>query len=161
LRIGWAITRDAVLREHLMTAKFNTVISCSPVDEALALDVLSRHDRIIGERRQRLAENLALTTEWVRRNAAQVEWVPPDAGALCCVRLRPSVFDDAAVEGFYAALARQGVRVGQGRWFGDAARVFRLGFGLPTSDDLGSAFECMSAALRQAAPAAGESGRLS
>src|SRR5262249_1911768 len=35
LRLGWAITRDAELRRKLLDAKFNTVVSCSPVDEAL------------------------------------------------------------------------------------------------------------------------------
>src|SRR4029077_13632460 len=107
-------------------AKFNTVISCSPGDEALALLVLTRGDDILGERRRRLAENLALTPRWVRENHDFVEWVRPDAGALCCVRLKATVFDNGAVERFYDGLVREGVRVANGSWFGDEARVFRL-----------------------------------
>ena len=61
LRIGWALTRDTALRQALVTAKFSTVISCSPVDEALALAVFRQRDRIIGERRKLLAHKLQLT----------------------------------------------------------------------------------------------------
>src|SRR5215510_15506966 len=91
LRLGWAIARDPALKEQLVVAKFNTVISCSPLDEALAVRVLERRDHILRERRRRLSEGLALTARWVRENDAFVEWVRPDAGAICCVRLRPSV----------------------------------------------------------------------
>jgi len=149
LRLGWAITRDAALKEQLVVSKFNTVISCSPLDEALALHVLERRDHIIGERRQRLAEGLALTAAWVRENDAFVEWVRPDAGALCCVRLKPSVFDNGAVDRFYEGLAQEGVRVARGVWFGDEARVFRLGFGLLSKAELEAALTRLSTAVRQ------------
>lgn len=154
LRIGWAITRDPALRDQLVTAKFNTVISCSRVDEALALQVLEQRGRIIGERCRRLQTNLAIVTAWAERNAKRVDWVRPDAGALCCVRLKRAVFDDAAVERFYSALTPQGVRVAPGDWFGDERRVFRLGFGLPTAPELEQALECLSMALGDAASAA-------
>ena len=81
LRLGWAITRDPALREQLVLGKFSTVISCSAVDEALALRVLQHSPRIIDERRRRLALGLARTERWVQANAAFVEWVRPDAGA--------------------------------------------------------------------------------
>ena len=154
LRIGWAITRDAALRDQLVTAKFNTVISCSRVDEVLALQVLAQRGRIIGERCRRLQTNLAIVAAWAERNAKQVDWVRPDAGALCCVRLKRAVFDDAAVERFYSALTPQGVRVAPGDWFGEERRVFRLGFGLPTAPELEQALECLSVGLGHAACAA-------
>jgi aspartate/methionine/tyrosine aminotransferase len=154
LRVGWAITRDPALREQLVLGKFNTVISCSPVDELLALKVLQQRDRIIGERRQRLAEGLARTADWVLANAGFVDWVRPNAGAICCVRLKASVFDDLAVNRFYGVLAHEGVRVANGSWFGDEARVFRLGFGLLSRSDLDAALRGLSAALRRAASAA-------
>jgi aspartate/methionine/tyrosine aminotransferase len=152
LRIGWAVTRDAALRQALVTAKFSTVISCSPVDEALALAVLRQRDRIIGERRKLLAQNLRVVENWVSRHPAHIEWVRPDAGALCCVRLKREAFDAAAVERFYATLARYSTRVAPGPWFGDEPLVFRLGFGLPTLTQLAIALECVSAALAEAAP---------
>ena len=150
LRIGWAITRDPALRDQLVTAKFNTVISCSRVDETLALQVLAQRDRIIGERRLRLQTNLAIVAAWAERHAMRIDWVRPDAGALCCARLKGTVFEDAAVERFYAALKPQGVRVAPGDWFGEQRRVFRLGFGLPTARELEQALECLSLALARA-----------
>ena len=147
LRVGWAITRDPALREQLVVGKFTTVVSCSPVDEALALQVLRQRDSIIGERRVGLAAGLAMTADWMAEHAGSVEWVRPDAGAICCARLKPSVFDEHAVGRFYAALADEGVRVASGSWFGDEARVFRLGFGLLSPPSLEAAFRGLSAAL--------------
>jgi aspartate/methionine/tyrosine aminotransferase len=154
LRLGWAITRDPALREQLVRGKFSTVISCSAVDEALALKLLEQREPVSAERRRRLAEGRARTAEWVAQNHRLVEWVRPDAGALCCVRLKLAAFDDMAVGRFYDALAGEGVRVGNGSWFGDEARVFRLGFGLLPPVDLDVALKRLAAALRQAARAA-------
>jgi aspartate/methionine/tyrosine aminotransferase len=147
LRIGWAITRDPDLREQLVRGKFNTVISCSSIDEALALNALQGSEVAASERRRHLAEGLASTAEWVTRNQTLVEWVRPDAGALCCIRLRPVVFDDVAVRLFNEILTKQGVRIGNGTWFGDEARVFRLGFGLLSMPDLAVALQKLSTAL--------------
>jgi aspartate/methionine/tyrosine aminotransferase len=154
LRLGWAITRDDVLRRQLVLGKFNTVISCSPVDEALALRVFAQRERILGDRRRHLADGLARTAAWISENNDFVEWVRPAAGALCCVRLRPSRFDAAAVRRFYDVAAADGVRVANGAWFGDDARVFRLGFGSLATPDLEVALGLLAAALRQAAQAA-------
>jgi aspartate/methionine/tyrosine aminotransferase len=148
LRLGWAITRNPGLRLQLITAKFNTVVSCSAVDEALALKVLEHRASILAERRVRLDAGLARTAAWVQTNDDFIDWVRPDAGALCCVRLRPEVFDDAAVARFYEALVGRGARVANGSWFGDEARVFRLGFGLLPMAELGDALAALSAALK-------------
>jgi DNA-binding transcriptional MocR family regulator len=121
------------------------------VDEALGLRVLERRDRIIGERRQRLAEGVARTADWVRENDAFVEWVRPHAGAVCCVRLRPSVFDDGDVDRFYERLAEEDVRVANGTWFGEDARVFRLGFGVMAMADLEAALDRLASAIRRTA----------
>jgi aspartate/methionine/tyrosine aminotransferase len=149
LRIGWAITRDTALRDELVRAKFGTVLSCSQVDEALALRVLERREEILATRRTGLAEGVARTAAWVAAHADLVEWVRPDAGALCCVRLKHAAFDDAAVARFYAAQASHGVRVANGTWFGEDARVFRLGFGLLAPDMLSAGLDALSKALRQ------------
>jgi hypothetical protein len=146
LRLGWAITRDMALRRQLVVGKFSTVISCSPVDEALALSVLAQRDAIIAARRTHLAEGLAQVARWVERNHDLIEWVRPDAGAICCIRLKP-IFADDGVWRFYSALADAGVRVGNGGWFGEEARVFRLGFGLMAPPDLEAALELTTLAL--------------
>jgi len=147
LRLGWAATRDPDLREQFVLGKFNTVICCSPVDEALGLALLNRRGPILAERRQRLADGLARTAAWVEAHAAQVDWVRPDAGAICCIRLKSAMYDDAAVARLPAELARDGVRLAAGSWFGDEARVFRLGFGLLPMPELEAALQGLSAAL--------------
>lgn len=151
LRIGWAITRHAPLREQLVLGKFNTAVSNSTVDEALAIRVLERGDEILAERRRQLQSGFDLTAQLVRQHAHLIEWVAPDAGALCCIRLRPDAFDDAAVARFYAALRARDVRVAPGTWFAEDARVFRLGFGLLAIPDFTEALNRLSAALRDAA----------
>ncbi len=150
LRIGWLISTDADLVDQVVTAKFNTVVSAAPLTEALAVRVFELEDEILAVRRQRLADGLAATERWVQDNSAVVEWIRPDAGALCCVRLRPDAFDAAAVDRFYEAAAAEGVRVANGNWFGDEARVFRLGFGFPPPNDLKVALDALTTALRQA-----------
>jgi len=70
------------------------------------------------------------------------------------VRLKPAVFDHAAVSRFYDELALAGVRVANGTWFGEAARVFRLGFGLLSTGDLKAAPKRLTAVLQHAARSA-------
>ena len=151
LRLGWAITRDPTLREQLVLAKFNTIISCSPLDEALALKVLRQGEPGLAERRRHFAAGLARTERWVLENARFVDWVRPDAGCICCVRLKPALFDEGAVALFYRELEIEGVRVGNGVWFGEEPRVFRLGFGLLSIPDLEAALTALSTAIARTA----------
>lgn len=150
LRLGWAVSRDRAMMEQMILGKFNTVIACSRVDEALALRVYERQDEIMAVRRRQLAEGLARTSAWFESNSALVDWVRPDAGALCCGCLKPSVFDDAGVARFYAALERHDVRVADGAWFGEESRVFRLGFGLLPMPEFEAGLDALSAALHDA-----------
>jgi aspartate/methionine/tyrosine aminotransferase len=150
LRIGWVTVRDKTLRAQMVLGKFNTVIANSSIDEMLGLRVLTQADAIIAARRKHLGEGLARTAAWVAHNAALVEWIKPDAGALCCVRLRSDQFDEAAVASFYAALAALDARVGNGTWFGEEPRVFRLGFGLLSMPELELALAALSTALQRA-----------
>ncbi|WP_329005207.1 pyridoxal phosphate-dependent aminotransferase [Kribbella sp. NBC_00709] len=146
LRIGWVISTDAELVDQLSTAKFSTVVSASPVSEALAVRVFEQEDQILGVRRSWLAENLLITQDWVSENSDVVEWVRPDAGALCVVRLKPPVDLDR----FGKACRELGVRLADGDWFGDEPGVFRLGFGFLPAGELKAALD----ALREAVHAA-------
>jgi aspartate/methionine/tyrosine aminotransferase len=147
LRLGWAITQDPAIREQLVRGKFTTVVSAPAIEELLALRVLALRDRILGDRRRILAACLAKTQQFVEANAELVEWVRPDAGAICCIRLRRERFDDSAVERFYASLPPLGVRVSNGTWFGEEARVFRLGFARLELPELDGAYVALSQAL--------------
>ena len=151
LRLGWAITRDPDLRRQLVVGKFSTVVSCSPVDEALALRLFERRPAILAARGMRLQDGLKQVASWVDTQSELVEWVRPDAGALCCVRLKSAAFDEAAAARFYQRVADRGARVAPGGWFGEQARVFRLGFGLLSGADLGDALAALEAALNETA----------
>ncbi|TCC29888.1 pyridoxal phosphate-dependent aminotransferase [Kribbella sindirgiensis] len=146
LRIGWVISTDADLIEQLTTAKFSTVVTASPVTEALAVRVFEQEDKILGERRVWLEQNLRITEDWVNANSALVEWVRPSAGALCVVRLAT----DVDLERFRRTAAELGVRLADGDWFGDDPRVFRLGFGFLPLEDLKAALDALREAFRAA-----------
>ena len=130
------IVRDALLRDELIQAKFNTVISCSRVDEALALRVLEAAGLYLPRARHTFGARSANLPPPGGPTSPVGGMGRPDAGALCCVRLRPAAFDDTAVRRFYETLMGEGVRVANGSWFGEPARVFRLGFGLLSPVDL-------------------------
>ena len=149
LRIGWITCREPELRAHLAIGKGKTAISCSVLDERAALAVLANADSILGARRAALAAGLAAVDAWVARNAERIEWVRPDAGGLCCLRLRARVYDDAAVDRFYAAAAARGVNLAAGDVFLGARRVFRLGFGALPVERLRAALEVLEDVARK------------
>src|SRR5215472_5263592 len=108
LRLGWLTVTDPDLYARLRNAKFLTTVACSGADELLATRVLRRRGEILAGRAARLGRALAELEAWLP--GQPVEWVRPDGGAMCCLRLRPGEFTDAAVAGFHARLAGYDVR---------------------------------------------------
>jgi aspartate/methionine/tyrosine aminotransferase len=151
LRTGWLTVRDPGLRQRLLVAKLNLVISGSPLDETFAAAILEERDRILAPRRRLLADGVALTAQWVEREKFLLEWVKPDAGALCCIRLRPSVFDAARLRRFWELLPEANLQLGQGSWFGESSAVFRLGFGYLPLAELPRALDALSEVLASSA----------
>lgn len=129
LRTGWLTVPDADLRSRLTVAKMNTVLSGSVLDEALAAALLRNRAVVLESRRRLLANALDVLLNWCQAEQGRIEWIRPDAGALCCLRLRADVFDDAAVSRFWDLLPAHDLQLASGKWFGEADRVFRLGFG--------------------------------
>jgi aspartate/methionine/tyrosine aminotransferase len=151
VRIGWVIARDTHVREQLVLGRFNTAISNSALDEILALRILEQRERILRERRIILAQCVAATQAFVQANGELIEWVRPDAGAICCIRLRRDRFDDAAVEQFYRRLRDAGILLSNGTWFGEEARVFRLGFAHLPLPELEQAYDALGTVLTRTA----------
>lgn len=147
LRIGWLTTRDPQLYERLRIAKTNTVIAASVVDEALAISLFEKHDHIMEERGKALAQAFSMLENWVAAHGETIDWVRPDAGALCCLRLPEALFSDSAVERFYARQQDYDLQISDGRWFGEEQRVIRIGFGYLTPDRLAAALDALSRAL--------------
>lgn len=151
LRIGWITCPDRALMELLVRAKMNVFISCSVVDEALAAEVLRRKHELLGTRRRLLGAALGKVAAWAEVNRALIEWVRPEGGALCCIRLRAEVFDPARVAAFGRALPAHDVMLGHGAWFYEEERVFRLGFGYLPLERLDAALAALTRALQAAA----------
>jgi aspartate/methionine/tyrosine aminotransferase len=151
LRTGWLTVADGELRSRLVVAKMNTVISCSVLDETLAAVLLRNKEGVLASRRRLLAGALETLTTWCQGERSRIEWVRPDAGALCCLRLRANAFNDAAVSRFWELLPRHDLQLAPGPWFGESTRVFRLGFGYLPPARLGSALAALSSALDAAA----------
>jgi hypothetical protein len=92
----------------------------------------------------RALEELAV---WCAAERKRIEWVAPDAGALCCLRLRSAAWDDYAVSRFWDLLPNHDLQLASGTWFGESNRVFRLGFGYLPAERLGPALAALSVAL--------------
>jgi aspartate/methionine/tyrosine aminotransferase len=147
LRTGWLTVADADLRSRLVVAKMNTVICGSVLDEALAAALLRNRETVLAPRRRLLAEGLAELAAWCEAESQRIDWIRPDGGALCCLRLRAKGFDAAAVARFWELLPGHELQLASGAWFGESERVFRLGFGYLPPERLGPALAALSAVL--------------
>lgn len=150
LRVGWLTTREADLIERLTVAKMNVVLSGSPLNERLAAIILDKREEILRPRRQLLAKGLATVAAWIENERGRVEWIRPDGGALCCLRLHPAAFDAEAVARFWSALPDADLQIGDGAWFGESSAVLRLGFGYLPLDVLPDALAALSKAIAAA-----------
>jgi DNA-binding transcriptional MocR family regulator len=119
------------------------------------LETISHERRLLRRsgRRRGLAVGLEKIAAGIEIQGDKVEWVRPDGGALCCIRLRPDVYADTDVDRFFARLQVNDAMVAEGRWFGDETRVFRLGFGFLPIDMLDGALAAVARALDEARPA--------
>ncbi len=149
IRLGWLTCNDTELLEQLTLAKMNTVISCSVMDEIVGLHILKNSQGILDERKMLLQKGVTIVENWIQKNTEFVEWVRPNAGALCCVRLRPDVFTDTEVNAFYSQAGNVQVQLASGEWFGEQKRVFRLGFGFLPLPLLEQALSLLEGTLRK------------
>lgn len=129
LRVGWMTVPDPGLLARLTVAKMNITLSSSALDEALAERILAHREDILAPRRALLATALDRLGDWHATQAHRLDWVRPEGGAMCCFRLRQDHVDDRGVERFWQRLPQKQIQLGCGVWFGESARVFRLGFG--------------------------------
>jgi aspartate/methionine/tyrosine aminotransferase len=150
LRVGWLTVREPELRERLTVAKMNMVISGSPLNEILAAAIFDNREKILSARRQLLANGLSKVSAWVDNQKGLVDWVKPESGALCCLRLNPDVFDASGVGRFWSALPKAELQIGDGAWFGESSAVLRLGFGYLPIHILPAALDALSRTIEAA-----------
>jgi len=150
LRVGWMTVRDPDLRQRLTVAKMNIVVSGSTLDEVLAAGLIARQDAVLIPRGRMLATALEMISHWHKGEIGRLDWVRPDGGALCCMRLNREVFNAAAVERFWMALPGRDLQLAPGDWFGEEKRIFRLGFGYLPLHNLEAALAALSRVLDDA-----------
>ncbi|WP_163836299.1 pyridoxal phosphate-dependent aminotransferase [Spartinivicinus ruber] len=148
LRVGWLTVEDEELRQRLITAKMNIVISGSPLNENLAALLLEQRAQILTSRKTLLKQGLSIVAEWTRIHEEYLDWVRPDGGALCCMRLKESQFDSESLTRFWKGLADRELQLADGHWFGECGRVFRLGFGYLSLNTLAEALDLLGDALK-------------
>lgn len=147
IRVGWLTTVNPILQEIFLAAKEQISISGSVLDEFVAEQILSRRAALVPiiladmrRRRDRVAN-------WVDEESDWVEWVRPEAGVMCFVKMKKD--PPGGVHEFYTRLlGNHGVYVGRGTWFERDDRFFRLGYGWPTWEELETGLSAISKALR-------------
>jgi len=82
LRIGWAVCRDRALLARMREMKLYTTICSSAPSELLVAIALRHSDRLIGESRARVLENLPLLSAFLDRHGELLDWVAPAAGPI-------------------------------------------------------------------------------
>jgi len=147
LRAGWMTLPDENLRQTMISAKENILITDSVLTEQLATVVLDNADSVLEKQRALLVPALKRVARWQSDQRHQLDWLPPDAGALCCMRLSHQRFDDSVLPRFWQALAELDTFVRPGVMFGSDLRHFRLGFGHLSLDALEAGLENISTAL--------------
>lgn len=147
LRIGWLTVPQAGLREQLRLAKFNSSVGCGIVDEFLATRILARADQVLIARGELMAGARGTVERWVAGTAGRLQWLRPEAGAFCCVRLNPDVFGPQDVRRFHDRLAAERTAVAPGPWFGDSAHVLRLGLAYEPAQRLAQGLDVIAGAL--------------
>lgn len=104
IRIGWLITRDKTLMHRFISAKEQIGITGSVLDETVAYQTLTKRDELLLQIREEIREGFQITKSWVQ-NEKKLEWVEPDAGVTCCVRM-PAASEK--MKGFYEVLKSHG-----------------------------------------------------
>ena len=95
-----------------------------------------------------MASARATVEPWIGGQDGRLQWLRPQAGASCCVRLNPDTFGSADVRRSYDRLAERRTVVAPGPWFGDSAHVMRPGLADEPDSQLAKGLEVISDALR-------------
>ena len=149
LRIGWLHSSDTNFIKQVSIAKTNTVISNSVLDEYVANQVLKNESKIFQIRRIHLAKGLEITKEWIELNKQFIKWNAPSAGALCCIKLKETIFGQEQIEEFYSLSKNAGIQMANGEWFGESKRFFRLGFGYMEIEQLTTTLEKLTELIKK------------
>ncbi|MEM7113165.1 MAG: pyridoxal phosphate-dependent aminotransferase [Chloroflexota bacterium] len=147
LRVGWLTLPDATMRKAIIRAKENIVIADAGLTQRLATVLLQNGETILEQQRQNAGPMLAIVQAWQASEVHRLDWVPPDAGALCCMRLNRKRFSEADLPLFWERIVAKETFMRPGLLFGSDNRHFRLGFGHVTQDELTQGLANITAVL--------------
>jgi aspartate/methionine/tyrosine aminotransferase len=125
LRIGWLVAPRQLVNE-LWAHQDYTVIGPSPASDYLARCAIEARPKILERTRGILNANFPVLERWLKTFDGFFEWLPPDAGAICCVRYDKGPRTLDLVEQIRAA---QSVLLVPGEHFGLPSGYLRIGFG--------------------------------
>jgi aspartate/methionine/tyrosine aminotransferase len=146
LRIGWLVAPKELVADIWARHDYTTIGPAGTSDRlaSIALDPAMR-ERLLARTRGILRENYPVLETWLRSFGDTFSWVPPQAGAICFARYRPTVNGADLVE---RVRAGQGVLLVPGEHFGMPGYL-RFGFG-NESAELHEALAAAAAGLRRA-----------
>lgn len=132
IRLGWLITKDAVLQNRFLAAKEQIHICNSVIDEEICYQYLQKKDNYFKAIKQEVNYCFDRLEEWISHHR-HLEWVKPSGGVVCFPRFKQKAYID--IEKFYTTLLQQyKTYVGPGHWFEQPKTSFRLGFGWETRE---------------------------
>ena len=125
LRIGWIVGPKDLVNE-LWAHQDYTTIGPSPASDYLARCAIGARAKILERTRGILNANYPIIERWLNSLDGFFEWLPPEAGAICCVRYKngPATLD--LVE---QIRARRDVLLVPGEHFALPSGYLRIGFG--------------------------------
>lgn len=148
IRVGWLVTTDPTLQEKFLAAKEQMSISGSVLDELAAEQILSRRSELLSNTIADMRARRDRVASWVDKESELVEWVRPEAGVMCFIRIKTQ--PTGGTKAFYERLLREhGVYIGRGGWFERDDTFFRLGYGWPTWQELEMGLDAISKTLRE------------
>ena len=125
LRIGWAATHDAALRDRMSHIRDYTTICSSGPSEFLAELALRHGEELLARARDIIRPNLALLASFFAEHGDRLQWVPPRSGPVTF-----PVLVDGDVDSFCErVLEATGVLLLPGTVFCEGSRSFRIGMG--------------------------------
>jgi len=150
IRIGWLITRDKDLMLKFISAKEQIAISGSVLDESAALQILRQREKLLLHIKEEISEGFQIMQNWVN-NENRVEWVEPDAGVTCCLRI-PNASEQEMKKFYNVIKSKYKIAVGPGYWFKLPYNYMRIGFGWTQPEVTKRGLEILSQAIRECIP---------
>jgi aspartate/methionine/tyrosine aminotransferase len=149
IRIGWIISRDRKLMHDFLAAKEQITLCNSVVDEEIAFHLLHNKQQFIQPNHAHIHANFEYLKAWFE-GQLYLEWVEPQAGAVCFPRLKAGYTIDA--DKLYSTLyERYATIVGPGHWFEQERTYMRIGFGYPTLEELKTGLNNLNECLKELA----------